>query len=406
MENVKVLYISYNSIDDPLLISQGLSYIEALTHKYSFTLLTFEREYKQDFYSRKRKLKEKNIDWIYYKINNNSIFFFKIINYVLNSLRIAKILITEEFSILHIRGYASMFTFIFSYFLFRILFLFKNSPKIIFDLRNPTIDEIVDTNYLFIFIRFFLQKLEKIMFKMSSAIIVVSDEYKKFIFNKFRIYGIDNKKIFVVYNNVNLEKFIFFDNFNNHKDSFKLVYIGIIDKYHPLEPMLNFFELLIKEFPYAEFYICTYSEESKLFAEKFIFEKYNYLAKKIKILKLFYDEIPQILSMCNLGIYFFLGNNIRGKISYPIKIGEYLAAGLPIICNRSIGISDIIVKENCGVVVEDLDKESFIKAIDNLKDLLKDKDIKRRCRNFAESYFSLKKSVENLEECYKWVLEN
>jgi len=145
--------------------------------------------------------------------------------------------------------------------------------------------------------------------------------------------------------------------------------------------------------------------KSKSFAERIIADKYSHLSRKVKILTLSHYEIPHFLSVCNIGIYFFSGNVLRGRISYPIKIGEYLAAGLPVICNRAIGISNIIESENCGIVVEDLSKNTFLEAINRLKEILQDKNIQKRCRNLAETYFSLEKSIANLEECYKWVLE-
>ena len=243
-KDIKVLYISYNSISDPLLVSQGLSYIESLSNEYSFTLLTFESIYRDNFLSLRNRLKEKRINWIYYTICSNSFLPFKIFNYFLNSLRLAKVLLKdkEKFSIVHIRGYSSMFTFILSYLLLKILSPFKKIPKVVFDLRNPTMDEIIDSCRFGVYVKFFLQQIEKIMFKLSSALIVVSDKFRDYIFHKLKTFNIYNRQIFVVYNNVNLEQFLLTDKVDNRdSEHLRLVYIGVLDKYHPLEPMLMFF---------------------------------------------------------------------------------------------------------------------------------------------------------------------
>ncbi|MCI5145550.1 MAG: hypothetical protein D3923_08450 [Candidatus Electrothrix sp. AR3] len=68
MRNKVVLYISYNSIKEPLVLGQVVSYIsEIRKYGFEFILLTFEKEKfnLQEEYKIRNKLLENRIEWIY-----------------------------------------------------------------------------------------------------------------------------------------------------------------------------------------------------------------------------------------------------------------------------------------------------------------------------------------------------
>jgi hypothetical protein len=57
----------------------------------------------------------------------------------------------------------------------------------------------------------------------------------------------------------------------------------------------------------------------------------------------------------------------------PIKDGEYWALGLPVVITKDISDdSDIIRKNNAGVIIEELNDESYRRAVDEMEELLRD----------------------------------
>ncbi|MFB3814153.1 MAG: glycosyltransferase family 4 protein [Terriglobales bacterium] len=76
--------------------------------------------------------------------------------------------------------------------------------------------------------------------------------------------------------------------------------------------------------------------------------------------------------------------------SYPTKIGEYLASGLPILTNSGIGDLDELVEgERVGVLVNELSPDSYRTALANLMNLLSDPAIAARCREVAARRLAL-----------------
>jgi glycosyltransferase involved in cell wall biosynthesis len=76
--------------------------------------------------------------------------------------------------------------------------------------------------------------------------------------------------------------------------------------------------------------------------------------------------------------------------SSPTKIGEYLAAGLPVVSGPDVGDTDTILREhNAGVVVDGFDDASYERAMEELRALLREPDIRARCRAVAQSVYSL-----------------
>lgn len=84
----------------------------------------------------------------------------------------------------------------------------------------------------------------------------------------------------------------------------------------------------------------------------------------------------------------------------PIKVGEALAVGRPVVANSGLGDFDKLAREyGCGVTVRA--KSDFESAAERLHALLNDPDTPRRCRSAALYYFSLRRGLTTLGELYE-----
>jgi glycosyltransferase involved in cell wall biosynthesis len=74
----------------------------------------------------------------------------------------------------------------------------------------------------------------------------------------------------------------------------------------------------------------------------------------------------------------------------PTKVGEYLAAGLPVVSGPGVGDTDAILRdERAGVIVEEFDDAAYERAARELLELGSDPAARERCRQVAERRFSL-----------------
>lgn len=86
----------------------------------------------------------------------------------------------------------------------------------------------------------------------------------------------------------------------------------------------------------------------------------------------------------------FLHNSAADLARSPAKVGEYLAAGLPVVVTAGIGdLDDLIDRERVGVVLKSPNPADVDVAAARLLELLDRDDIQRRCRGAAYRHFDL-----------------
>src|SRR5205085_11526839 len=76
----------------------------------------------------------------------------------------------------------------------------------------------------------------------------------------------------------------------------------------------------------------------------------------------------------------------------PTKVAEYLAAGLPVVCNSGTGDMDkLLLNEKVGVLVENFDEKVYEEAASRALALSHKPQIRERCGEVTEQYFDLVK---------------
>jgi glycosyltransferase involved in cell wall biosynthesis len=107
-----------------------------------------------------------------------------------------------------------------------------------------------------------------------------------------------------------------------------------------------------------------------------------------------HDEMPGYLSSADVGLSFVRPFPSKAASS-PVKNGEYLACGLPVVTPGNIGdYSDLIRREEVGVVIDRLEPAAYRAAASALLDLLEDvSGLKERCRQVAVAEVDMKKVV-------------
>jgi len=105
------------------------------------------------------------------------------------------------------------------------------------------------------------------------------------------------------------------------------------------------------------------------------------------------EQMPRYLSSADAGLSFVLPALSKTACS-PVKNGEYLACGLPIVTTAGIGdYSDLVARRRVGVVVESLDRHGHEVAAHALRILLADPLLGARCRETARTEVGLSEIV-------------
>jgi glycosyltransferase involved in cell wall biosynthesis len=101
---------------------------------------------------------------------------------------------------------------------------------------------------------------------------------------------------------------------------------------------------------------------------------------------------------------FFIKPVFSKKASSPTKMAEILGMGIPVICNSNVGDVDRIVTNNdAGILISDLNHESYQKAIANIDSLLKTDY--EHYRKISIDHFSLTKGANDYLSVYQRLLK-
>ena len=113
------------------------------------------------------------------------------------------------------------------------------------------------------------------------------------------------------------------------------------------------------------------------------------------------QELAYLLPKMDVGMMIL--KNIPGFYdgTSPNKFFDYLASGLPVLCNYPGWISDLVREYDCGVVAPPDDPESFAESMLQLRDQHRRFDMGLRARELAESTFAR----DQLAEKFTHILE-
>ena len=104
-------------------------------------------------------------------------------------------------------------------------------------------------------------------------------------------------------------------------------------------------------------------------------------------------EMPAHLSCADVGLCFLKPFPSKLACS-PIKLGEYLACGLPVVSTSGCGDYDQLIQmESTGVVVANSERDAYPEAAEKLKNLLRQPGIREKCRDAARRWVGLDEVV-------------
>ena len=176
-----------------------------------------------------------------------------------------------------------------------------------------------------------------------------------------------------------------------------VVYSGSIGTWYMLDEMFAFVEVARERFPRAAFLLLT---RNRTEADAAV-DRSSLPRDRVTIAGAAPDQVPGWLLRGHVGLAFYKPGFAR-QATCPTKIAEYLGTGLPVVVNDAVGdVQEVIAGNRVGIVLSTFSREAYREAVDRLADLWADPGLAARCREVAETYFSLDLGVTRYWEIYE-----
>lgn len=404
---MKVLYISYDGMTDPLGQSQVIPYLIGLTKKgHEITIISCE---KKDRFEKQEQiiqdlLNSNHISWHPVPYSNLP----SVLSKQLNLFRIhkkAKDICKKNMpDAVHCRSYMAA--------LIGLKLKQKYRVKFIFDMRGFWADERIDgkiwdlkkTIHRLIYNYFKKKEIE--FLNNADHTISLTQHAKEEILSwaalKTKHIPIEvipccvDLSLFSTENCIPSEQETLKKQLNIQPSDLIISYLGSIGTWYMPEEMLDFFKILLTKKSNAKFLFITQDDKNPILA---MAEKKGIPAEKLIIRSASRAEVPLYLSLSQLSIY-FIKPVYSKKASSPTKTGEIMAMGIPIITNSGIGDSDHIISDSGGgMLVQNFTTAEYDRIIDQIDVLLMSD--KTKIKETAAKYFSLEKGVELYHKVYR-----
>ncbi|MBE7415268.1 MAG: glycosyltransferase [Deltaproteobacteria bacterium] len=235
------------------------------------------------------------------------------------------------------------------------------------------------------------------------------EELKKSLMTK---YGVPGRRFTVFPNAVSVNKFSFdaalrekVRNELGIEKRLVLVYSGSINSYQLPERGVQFFKRLKSRAPESFFLAMTFDPErmSGLLAGAGV-DKGDY-----KVMKLGFADVPRYTLAGDAGLLLRVQNEYS-RTSAPVKLAEYLSAGLFIVTLDGIGdASPLVRRHGAGIVLPDAGDESLENGaamLASMSDKLASTCEKRRIAGLVVPSYSQEHQIPEKYRCYQRLLKN
>jgi len=394
--NKNILYISYDGLTDPLGQSQILPYIIGLSKKgYNFTIISAEKQevYVIEKNNISKTCIENNIDWQPVKYTKKPAILSTIKDIKTISKLADKLHKHKQFKAVHCRSYISS--------IIGLKMKKKHGVKFIFDMRGFWADERIDgkiwnlnkRHYRLVYKYF--KKKEKQFFNSADAIVSLTHIGKKIMQKDWKV----EQPIYVIPCAVDTKLF----NIQTQNLEFKTLpptltigYLGSIGTWYMLDEMLDFFKILLEKYPKTKFKFITKEEPASILNKAIA---HNIDIEKFEILPANRNDVPSELAKIDIGI-FFIKPTFSKQSSSPVKQGEFMAMGIPVITNSGVGDTDsIITKYNSGLLVNSFNTNEYANVVEKINNLLNNNN--ESILKGANEYFSLNIGVDSYKKLYE-----
>jgi glycosyltransferase involved in cell wall biosynthesis len=392
-----VVYLSYNGLMEPLGQSQVLAYLRHLSLSYRITLVTFEKADDLARASEREALeqvcKTLGIRWIPRVYRRSPRIPATAWDIAMQMWDIGRLSMAEKVDLVHCRGYIPAMA--------ACLMGKMTRTPYIFDMRSLWLREMIQARTLRegSLTHLTLARIEKHL--LSSANYVVSLTHAAVDHLQKTIPDADHGRYVVIPTCVEL------DRFRLREKSPSVLTVGsmgtIQSGWYHIEWLFRLYQETCKRNPDAKLKVVTRDDPDSV---REVARKCGVDLSNLVLERASPQQVPEKIVEMSFGVLFF-STGLSKLGSSPTRMAEFLACGIPVICNRGVGdMPEIVERYGVGVVVEDGSEESLAKGVDAMFALLKVPDLGAKCRAVAENLFSAAWGAKEYGRVYEDIVVN
>jgi glycosyltransferase involved in cell wall biosynthesis len=171
------------------------------------------------------------------------------------------------------------------------------------------------------------------------------------------------------------------------QDRTVLLYVGKLGGWYLQREMVDFYVRAKRHVPDLHLLVLTQSDRALIDEE---LRRFGVADEDVTVRSAPAPEVPAYLAAADAALAFI--RPTYSKISSsPTKIGEYLAAGLPVVTGRGVGdVDDQLERHRTGIVLDDFTTESLERGAEALAAAIGDAEQAGRARRCAHEELSLR----------------
>jgi glycosyltransferase involved in cell wall biosynthesis len=383
---LRSLYICYLGTTDPLVETQVIAYLRGLSRAgHEIHLLTFEtspRDPDREAHL-EAQLKDEGISWerlTYHKRPTLLATIYDVLRGIFKGIALVR---RHRIDVLHARVHvpAAM----------ALPLMRLRGSGLIFDIRGLVAEESIDAGRWKkggLPVRL-TKWTERRAIARADAAVVLTTAAKRLLFD-----GRADPPVHVIPCCVDFERF---DNARESRAAVRrsigldeqtvMAYVGKFTGWYMEREMVEFFAAAREEIGDLHFLIMSQSDHELIVSE---FERLDIPPDEYTVTEVAPAEVANMLAAADFGIS-FIRPTFSKLASSPTKLGEYLAAGLPVVTTRGVGGVDDVVgdREGIGVFVDEHSADAYRAAARQVASLLATNGVAERCIETARSQLSL-----------------
>lgn len=394
MKSVRTLYVCYFGLREPLVQTQVLPYLRQLrSENLQVSLLTFEpRLHKSwttgEIAKQRAGLKAEGISWHYLKYHKTPSLPATLYDMAVGAWTIKRIMRREGVSVLHARNHVPAV-------MCAVARTF-NGGQLVFDIRGFMPEEYTDAGvwpengYLYRG----LKRVERYLLRVSDAFVLLTEKARDIVFPGCSDSDSLGRPIEVIPCCVDFARFETVE--QTSRESLRaelnlthrrvIVYLGSFGGWYMSDEMTEFLAAAHKQDPTTFSMILTQSPRQMVVDR---LASLGIETRNILVTQVTPDEVPRYLKTADIAIS-FIKPCYSKQSSSPTKIAEYLASGLPVVCNAGVGDLDKLIEENhVGTLLREFSAPAYLKALEEIEIMRGDVTLTERLRGVARQEFDL-----------------
>lgn len=398
------LYLCYLSLEDPLVHTQVVGYLAGLARAgHRIHLLTFEtgRLTRRRRRRWRRRLAARGIAWHGLRYHKRPSLPATLFDTFVGALYAGLLTRRYRLDALHARSHVPA-----AMALLARPLSWPRRPALIFDIRGLMAEEYVDAGrWASGGVPFRLTKaVERAAIRRAAAIVVLTERVSRLLFDARR-----GPPVTVIPCCADIEALAVGPGTRERMRATLglgagpvMVYLGKFGGWYLEREMAAFFALARRELAGLHFLILTQSDPAAIRVE---LERLRVGPSEYTITAAPADRVGAHLSACDFAVSFIAPSPSK-VASSPTKIGEYLAAGLPIVTTAGVGDLDRLLDPEVATFVDAHSPVAYRQALVEIPRLLADPDTAQRCRALAVRELSLERvGIPRYDELYERVAE-